>query len=47
MDVDEIYLPEDRENCWAVVDTVMNLRFATVSLSRVALLRELRVRKQP
>jgi hypothetical protein len=42
MDVDEIHLTLDREHCWALVDTVMNLRFPTVSFLRVALLHEVK-----
>jgi len=42
MGVDDINLIQDREHCWAVVDTIMNLRFQNVTFSKVALLREVR-----
>jgi hypothetical protein len=42
MGVDEINLIQDREHCWALVDTIMNLRFPNVTFLKVALLHEVR-----
>jgi hypothetical protein len=44
MGVDEINLIQDGEHCWALVDTVMNLRVPNVTVSKVALLHKVRGR---
>jgi hypothetical protein len=42
MGVDDINLIQDKEHCWTLVDTTMNLRFPNITFSKVALLLEVR-----